>query len=497
VRQQNKDWREGRDSDPGFDSGPSLRISAEPEDTVSPAVGSQGSTGASAAAQEDMEKAELERAELEGRLASMEQQVETLQRIVSLKDDQIAALQGVLSEGQAEAAEAAMAEPDGAAPETQEGEAETPRYDDESSAKDAEAAAVAAEIAEEVDQSVAEAVAEASTEVAVEKPAPVAAKPKPKPQPKPPAEAGGILSYLWYIVGALVLAVIGFVVVRRRRDGDDDEVAEVAAAPDRDVFADVELSKQPLELEEPDDDTAEAVPEVRAETAPAENTRGYGQRKHDQYASDVEANDALAEADIYIAYGRYPQAIDLIKNAVANEPANATFRLKLLQMYAETGKTEAASEQFAELERIGDAESIAAGQAALDSAGGEKPVSNSRDAYLSDEISAEADLLADIDEPLEADFAGLEIEEDDAIVDSEDELDLSADFDDEELTSDRLDEDLVIAAESNGLSTKLDLARAYMDMGDDDGARQILEEVAAEGSEELQAEARELLERIG
>jgi pilus assembly protein FimV len=34
-------------------------------------------------------------------------------------------------------------------------------------------------------------------------------------------------------------------------------------------------------------------------------------------------------------------------------------------------------------------------------------------------------------------------------------------------------------------------------MGDEDGARQILEEVAAEGSDELQAEARALLDRIG
>ena len=63
--------------------------------------------------------------------------------------------------------------------------------------------------------------------------------------------------------------------------------------------------------------------------------------------------------------------------------------------------------------------------------------------------------------------------------------------------ADSMEEELVIAAESDGLSTKLDLARAYMDMGDDDGARQILEEVAAEGSAELQEEARALLERIG
>jgi pilus assembly protein FimV len=42
-------------------------------------------------------------------------------------------------------------------------------------------------------------------------------------------------------------------------------------------------------------------------------------------------------------------------------------------------------------------------------------------------------------------------------------------------------------------ATKLDLARAYIDMGDAEGARDILEEVVQEGSEAQQQEARELI----
>jgi pilus assembly protein FimV len=106
-------------------------------------------------------------------------------------------------------------------------------------------------------------------------------------------------------------------------------------------------------------------------------------------------------------------------------------------------------------------------------------------------------LLADSDESLEADFSGLEIEDGEADELAPEDLDLSADFSGSELAQEEDDEDLVIAAESSGLSTKLDLARAYMDMGDDDGARQILEEVLAEGTDELKAEASELLDRIG
>jgi pilus assembly protein FimV len=43
------------------------------------------------------------------------------------------------------------------------------------------------------------------------------------------------------------------------------------------------------------------------------------------------------------------------------------------------------------------------------------------------------------------------------------------------------------------IGTKLDLARAYVDMGDVEGAKGILEEVVEEGSEEQKAEARDLL----
>ncbi|HCL37326.1 MAG TPA: hypothetical protein DHW72_02835, partial [Marinobacter hydrocarbonoclasticus] len=45
-------------------------------------------------------------------------------------------------------------------------------------------------------------------------------------------------------------------------------------------------------------------------------------------------------------------------------------------------------------------------------------------------------------------------------------------------------------------ATKLDLARAYIEMGDSDGARDILEEVALEGNEEQKAEAQELLKNL-
>jgi len=278
------------------------------------------------------------------------------------------------------------------------------------------------------------------------------------------------MGYLWYLVGALVLAVLAFVLVRRRgRQGEAE-----AAPAERDSFADVQLRDQPLEISSEEEAALSGEPAADETIAEAESgTRGYGQRKHDEYASDVDASDALAEADIYIAYGRYPQAVDLLQNALRNDPANAEYRLKLIETFLEMSDRTSAIHQFTQIQKSGD------------------PVALGRAEALMGDVGTGAGHRQG-GGALESDFSELEIEEP-----GDDDLDLSADFERHDLDPDEAEEDLVIAHDSNGLSTKLDLARAYLDMGDEDGARQILEEVAAEGSEELQAEARDLLERIG
>ena len=60
-------------------------------------------------------------------------------------------------------------------------------------------------------------------------------------------------------------------------------------------------------------------------------------------------------------------------------------------------------------------------------------------------------------------------------------------------------EEIVGAASAldwDAVGTKLDLAKAYMEMGDGESARELLEEVAKEGSSEQQGEARQLLEAL-
>ncbi|MBV6753614.1 peptidoglycan-binding protein [Pseudomonas chlororaphis] len=66
------------------------------------------------------------------------------------------------------------------------------------------------------------------------------------------------------------------------------------------------------------------------------------------------------------------------------------------------------------------------------------------------------------------------------------------------LTADELpeDESFDFLSGTDEAATKLDLAQAYMDMDDSDGARDILAEVLNEGSEAQKTEAREMLKRL-
>jgi pilus assembly protein FimV len=65
-----------------------------------------------------------------------------------------------------------------------------------------------------------------------------------------------------------------------------------------------------------------------------------------------------------------------------------------------------------------------------------------------------------------------------------------------DLSDEDMDDELDFMGDADEAATKLDLARAYIDMGDSDGARDILAEVAQEGNDEQRQEAADLLSRI-
>jgi len=59
------------------------------------------------------------------------------------------------------------------------------------------------------------------------------------------------------------------------------------------------------------------------------------------------------------------------------------------------------------------------------------------------------------------------------------------------------EDDFSFLSGTDEIATKLDLARAYIDMGDAEGARDILDEVVLEGTVVQQDEARELISQLG
>ncbi|MEE8327264.1 MAG: FimV/HubP family polar landmark protein, partial [Nitrosomonadaceae bacterium] len=52
------------------------------------------------------------------------------------------------------------------------------------------------------------------------------------------------------------------------------------------------------------------------------------------------------------------------------------------------------------------------------------------------------------------------------------------------------------SAQWHEIATKIDLARAYQEMGDNDGAKEILQEVLKDGDTEQQESAKSILESL-
>ncbi len=123
--------------------------------------------------------------------------------------------------------------------------------------------------------------------------------------------------------------------------------------------------------------------------------------------------------------------------------------------------------------------------------------------------------IEDVDDDFDLDLGDIGEQAGDDLIaeldDSNDDIELDLSEDSSETEFDLTDDDTIIDAEmddaddtisgdnSEGLdevSTKLDLAKAYMDMGDNDGASSTLEEVLAEGNAEQKREAEALLQQI-
>lgn len=691
VAEQNAAWREGRAvasrqldatrrttagaAPAAAQSGDSLKLVAA-EAGKATAGSDSGSTDSKAltdklaVTQESLDSTRRENAELQSRVGDLQSQLDKLQRLIELKDSQLAKLQADMAATSAapvapvsaeevvkpaaepappttEAATPPVSPPEGAAPDyNYSEEPAAPVEDSAVSAPEQPASEPAAVVAPAAPVKAVEPAKPVKPEAA--KPAKPAA-PAPTPAPAPQSFIDDMLANPMTLGlaggGALLLLLVGLMALSRRNAMKEAELHEELAdeMTQDDSFA--------VDLDMPEDNFAGLGDEAK-QAAPA--------APGDERVT-AQTGDALGEADIYIAYGRFNQAAELLQNAINDEPQRSDLRLKLMEVYAELGDREGFARQDNELREIGGvtaeaeqlkakyptmaafvgAGSVAAASAAddlgdfslddlsLDEPSSEAPVAAGGDLDDAFDLSLdelEADLDRDVqaaqsdagslsldddldfglvDEPAtaaagddldfdlamdddkvelsqpgddlgefsldldesapatadEADDFLLSLDEDsapaaaepvDELADlsldlPEDEaaadLELPADFDlslgeeqqaqpevgadsfaaqldevtaeldqlagsleqpEEELLqpADSLsgeldgDDDFDFLSGTDETATKLDLARAYIDMGDTEGARDILDEVVAEGSETQQQEAREMIAKL-
>ncbi|HFD87177.1 MAG TPA: hypothetical protein ENJ35_05835, partial [Gammaproteobacteria bacterium] len=291
---------------------------------------------------------------------------------------------------------------------------------------------------------------------------------------------------------------------------------------------------------------------------------------------DLDDDEVLSEANVYLAYGLHDQAIDLLKPAVEAHPERNDYIAKLAEAYHATGNKEGFLEAAKKLNGTADgpdqklfqrvavmARDIAPESGlfsnvdvgdltltaitrrpdALAETGASETMAIDGDELT--ELSPDETQIPDLDElskslqmeetealkelrestldvgeeELETpdktnihtpvpDFAKMEGEAKEGLSDLSSVPDESvAEFDsktlslamgdDDGLSLDELEDDFnSLTTGADEISTKLDLAKAYIDMGDDEGAREALEEVIANGDSEQQSAAKSLLQQL-
>ena len=74
-------------------------------------------------------------------------------------------------------------------------------------------------------------------------------------------------------------------------------------------------------------------------------------------AATAEQDDVLNEVDVYLAYGLYDNAEDLLNSSLTENPDRADYRSKLLDTYFATKNVDAFSKEADKLKSMGDAAS--------------------------------------------------------------------------------------------------------------------------------------------
>ncbi|MAV68942.1 MAG: hypothetical protein CBC82_01855 [Cellvibrionales bacterium TMED122] len=199
------------------------------------------------------------------------------------------------------------------------------------------------------------------------------------------------------------------------------------------------------------------------------------------------ATSFIEEAEVYIAYGRLDQAIEVLNDAVSEGLASETVTLRLIDCYVDSGRIDEAwalPDQLARslppelLEQVRQ-RLVDAGASSVTAAGSKSELEQAH-AQRSEVELSEENTSAKV--AVSGATSGLSL------------ASIDAETGDEPAAGE--EHAAIYGSETDPMDSQLDLARAYIDMGDEEGARPVLTSVIKEGDLSQQAQARELLLRI-
>ncbi len=273
---------------------------------------------------------------------------------------------------------------------------------------------------------------------------------------------------LWLGLGAALLALLAFFGLRGRRSSDTEFQESILQSSSR-------ISDEHL--------TDFSETQVRSADLHDSSLSEFAVSDMADTVDNNEANP-MAEADVYLAYGRFQQAEELLKEALSNDPDNEELNLKLLGVHEAAGNTDAFDNHARDiLTHLGDHEhpmwkKVATMGLALSP---NNPIYNPGGPAAVPDESTVVEELPSIDT----------LDQDAPVSVADNTVDFNKDKSDN--TNVNADGKLTDLDE---ISTKLDLARAYIDMGDPEGARNILSEVIEEGNDDQKNEANGILEKL-
>ncbi|MFL2559182.1 MAG: FimV/HubP family polar landmark protein [Arenicellales bacterium] len=242
--------------------------------------------------------------------------------------------------------------------------------------------------------------------------------------------------------------------------------------------------------------------------------------KSDHASTDGgKATDPISEAEIYLTYGHHDQAERVLASAILREPTRTDFKLKLLEVYQAQGDLEKFEQLAGQLSTslpMDSSEWISVAQMgrALSSNNSLFTATPLSRREADNEVASDGDTWTEeIGIDLELEEPGVElvtptissppdVQPDETRRSSSTDLELSEDavkhpveetvYDPELSDTDDSTED-PDNADSMDVGTRLDLARAYIEMGDNGAAKNMLNEVVQHGDANQRASAQAML----